>query len=203
LNILAIDTSTDWCGVSLFQDGRCKDIIEKYIPKKHSEFLPIFFESIIKNSNFDKNNLDAIAVTIGPGSFTGLRIGLGFSKGIAYALNKPVVPVPTLDVIGNDPDISFDDFLVLLFSHRNIVYVQKFLNKKPKGSPKASNFNEIDLKSNIVHYGCDKLLDSSSYVETHPSAEVVGNLALQNFKEWKIDEPYTLASNYISPFEIG
>ena len=140
MNILSIDTSTDWCGISLFKDSKCKNSIEKYIPKKHSEMLPIFFESIIKDSGFNKKNIDAIAISIGPGSFTGLRIGLGFSKGLAYALNKPIVPVPTLQAIGNDSVAEFNDFIVMLFSHRNIVYYQEFVNKKPEDSPKSTIF---------------------------------------------------------------
>lgn len=203
MNILAIDTSTDWCSVSLFENGKCKSSIIKNIPKKHSEMLPIFFESIIKDSNFDKNKLDAIAVSIGPGSFTGLRIGLGFSKGFAFALNKPLIPVPTLQAIAKDPSIKFNDFLVLLFSHRNIAYVQKFLDKKPVNTPKASTFDKINFNYNLVQYGCENFLGSKSFLSIYPSAEVVGNLALQHFNEWKIDKPYTLASNYISPFEAS
>ena len=203
MNIVAIDTSTDWCGISLFIDGKCKELIEKYIPKKHSENLPLFFESLINKSDLKKNRLDAIAVSIGPGSFTGLRIGLGFSKGLAYALNKPIVPVQTLDVIGNHPDVVYNNFLALLYSHRNIVFKQKFLNKKSEGRPEACKFDEINLNNNIVQYGCNNLLGSKLYKEIHPSAEVVGELALRNFDLWKIDKPYSLTSNYISPFEIG
>tara|TARA_Y100000816_G_scaffold53923_1_gene34760 strand:+ start:352 stop:963 length:612 start_codon:yes stop_codon:yes gene_type:complete len=203
MNIVAIDTSTDWCGISLFIDGKCKELIEKYIPKKHSENLPLFFESLINKSDLKKNRLDAIAVSIGPGSFTGLRIGLGFSKGLAYALNKPIVPVQTLDVIGNHPDVVYNNFLALLYSHRNIVFKQKFLNKKSEGRPEACKFDEINLNNNIVQYGCNNLLGSRLCKEIHPSAEVVGELALRNFDLWKIDKPYSLTSNYISPFEIG
>ena len=203
MNIVAIDTSTDWCGISLFIDGKCKELIEKYIPKKHSENLPLFFESLINKSDLKKNRLDAIAVSIGPGSFTGLRIGLGFSKGLAYALNKPIVPVQTLDVIGNHPDVVYNNFLVLLYSHRNIVFKQKFLNKKSEGRPEACKFDEINLNNKIVQYGCNNLLGSRSYKEIYPSAEVVGELALRNFDLWKIDKPHSLTSNYISPFEIG
>ena len=203
MNIVAIDTSTDWCGASLFIDGKCKELIEEHIPKKHSENLPLFFESLINKSDLKKNRLDAIAVSIGPGSFTGLRIGLGFSKGLAYALNKPIVPVQTLDVIGNHPDVVYNNFLALLYSHRNIVFKQKFLNKKSEGKPEACKFDEINLNNNIVQYGCNNLLGSRLYKEIHPSAEVVGELALRNFDLWKIDKPYSLTSNYISPFEIG
>ena len=203
MNILAIDTSTDWSGVSLFKNGECKNSIHEHVPRKHSEVLPKFVQRIMKESNFKKDDLDAIAVSIGPGSFTGLRIGLGFSKGLAYALNKPIIPVPTLEVIANDPSVQYDDFLVLLFSHRNVVYSQKFLNKKPATDPKASIIEEVDLNINIIHYGCEKLLESKLSSKAQPSPESVGRLALLNFEEWKIDKPHTLTSNYISPFKVG
>ena len=99
MNILSIETATDWCGIALFIDGECKEKIQKKIPKKHSEKLPIFYSEVILNSRFDDNELDAIAVSIGPGSFTGLRIGLGFAKGLAFSKSIPIIPVPTLDII--------------------------------------------------------------------------------------------------------
>ena len=203
MNIIAIDTSTDWCGLSLFENDECIRSFQECIPRKHSEVLPEFFQSIMKESSFKKNDLDAVAVSIGPGSFTGLRIGLGFAKGLAYALSKPVVPVPTLQVIANHPIVDFDDFIALLFSHRNIVYFQKFHNKKPESDPAASIFKDVDLDNNIIQYGCEKLLGSRKYIKVKPSAEVAGRLALSNFNDWKIEKPYTLTSNYISPFEVG
>ena len=203
MNIIAIDTSTDWCGISLFENDECIRSFQEHIPRKHSEVLPEYFQSIMKESSLKKNDLDAVAVSIGPGSFTGLRIGLGFAKGLAYALSKPVVPVPTLQVIANDPIVDFDDFIVLLFSHRDIVYVQKFLNKKPENEPVASIFSEVDLNNNIIQYGCEKLLSSKIHIKAKPTAEAVGCLAITNFNNWKIEKPYTLTSNYISPFEVG
>ena len=203
MNLLAIDTTTDWCGISFFYEEQCKILIEKSIPKKHSEQLPIFYEEIQKNPMFSQGIIDAIAISIGPGSFTGLRIGLGFAKGLAYALNIPLVPVPTLEVIANDPIIKFDDYFVYLYSHRDIVYFQKFINRKPVNDPKASAWKELDHSQNAVQYGCDNLSNSKNYPSIHPSAVMVGELAIKNYEIWRSNEPYTLASNYISPFEIG
>ena len=152
---------------------------------------------------FSQGIIDAIAISIGPGSFTGLRIGLGFAKGLAYALNIPLVPVPTLEVIANDPIIKFDDYFVYLYSHRDIVYFQKFINRKPVNDPKASPWKELDHSQNAVQYGCDNLSNSKNYPSIHPSAAMVGELAIKNYEIWRSNEPYTLASNYISPFEIG
>jgi len=203
VNLLAIDTTTDWCGISFFYEDQCKILIEKSIPKKHSEQLPIFYEEIQKTSMFSQGIIDAIAISIGPGSFTGLRIGLGFAKGLAYALNIPLVPVPTLEVIANDPIIKFDDYFVYLYSHRDIVYFQKFINRKPVNDPRASPWKELDHSQNAVQYGCDNLSNSKNYPSIHPSAAMVGELAIKNYEIWRSNEPYTLASNYISPFEIG
>ena len=203
MNLIAIDTSTDWCGISFFYKNECKILIEKSIPKKHSEFLPLFYQEIEKDQNFDKKLLNAIAVSIGPGSFTGLRIGLGFAKGLAYALKIPVIPVPTLQVIANNPLNKLTDHYVYLYSHRDIVYAQKFKKRKPLNEPKAFSWKELKQNLNAIHYGCQKLPNTENYISIHPSALVVGKLALENYELWKVEEPYTLASNYISPFELG
>ena len=203
MNLIAIDTSTDWCGISFFYKNECKILIEKSIPKKHSEFLPLFYQEIEKDQNFDKKSLNAIAVSIGPGSFTGLRIGLGFAKGLAYALKIPVIPVPTLQVIANNPLNKLTDHYVYLYSHRDIVYAQKFKKRKPLNEPKAFSWEELNQNLNAVHYGCQKLPNTENYLSIYPSALAVGELALKNYELWKIEEPYTLASNYISPFELG
>ena len=203
MNLIAIDTSTDWCGISFFYKNECKILIEKSIPKKHSEFLPLFYQEIEKDKNFDKKSLNAIAVSIGPGSFTGLRIGLGFAKGLAYSLKIPVIPVPTLQVIANNPLNKLTDHYVYLYSHRDIVYAQKFKKRKPLNEPKAFSWKELNQNLNAVHYGCQKLPNTENYLSIYPSAVAVGELALKNYELWKIEEPYTLASNYISPFELG
>ena len=112
MNLIAIDTSTDWCGVSYFFEDECKSTIEELIPRKHSELLPEYISQVIKEEKIDKKVLDAVAVSVGPGSFTGLRIGVGFAKGFAYANSLPIVPISTLEIIANDPKINFDNFSV-------------------------------------------------------------------------------------------
>ena len=96
MNIIAIETATDICGIALIENGTCVKKIEKQIPRKHAEQLPLFYETLINSSIYNKLTIDAVAVSIGPGSFTGLRVGLGFAKGLAYAKDLPIIPVPTL-----------------------------------------------------------------------------------------------------------
>ena len=74
---------------------------------------------------------------------------------------------------------------------------------KPLNEPKAFSWKELNQNLNAVHYGCQKLPNTENYLSIYPSALTVGELALKNYELWKIEEPYTLASNYISPFELG
>lgn len=97
--ILAIETSTRICSAAIVENG--SPLAEFAVAGKnvHVERLVPMILSILENSHINFSYIDAIAVSIGPGSFTGLRIGLSTAKGIAYALDKKIVTVPTLDSI--------------------------------------------------------------------------------------------------------
>ena len=202
MNIISIETATDWCGVALLINDKCEGKVQKKIPRKHSEKLPVFYNRLILSTKFDDNKLDAIAVSIGPGSFTGLRIGLGFAKGLAFAKDIPIIPVPTLDVIARSTDEENDDFSVYLFSHGDIVYHQQYKKGKAINSPKASRWSSINKDSDSVHYGCEELLKSKRNLSVFPKVETVGRLAIENCESWVVKIPYSLVPNYISPFNI-
>lgn len=97
--ILAIETATDVCGVALVHRGMC--IAQRVVGGKniHSERLMVLVDEVLREACVEMSALDAVAVSIGPGSFTGLRIGLSAAKGLAYARSLPLVPVPTLDAL--------------------------------------------------------------------------------------------------------
>ena len=203
MNILSIETSTDWCGVALTTDGKCINKIQERIPRGHSENLPVYYKQIINKSKKLIKKIDAISVSIGPGSFTGLRIGLGFAKGLAFAKNLPIIPVPTLEIISNSFKNNYLKYRVYLFSHRDIVYHQKFTDGFAETLPEASKWDLVKHYDHGIHYGCDKLLNGKNYSSTYPLVEVGGLLAYNNFDDWIINEPYDLVPNYISPFEVG
>ena len=202
MNIFSIETATDWCGVALLINDKCEDKIQKKIPRKHAEKLPVFYSRIMLSTKFDDNKLDAIAVSIGPGSFTGLRIGLGFAKGLAFAKGIPIIPVPTLDVIARSADKGNDDYSVYLFSHSDIVYHQQYKKGKAINSPKASRWSSINKNSYSVHYGCEELLKNKRNLSVFPRVETVGRLAIENCESWVVKIPYSLVPNYISPFNV-
>lgn len=95
--ILSIETSTKNCSVGLAKDGVCIALKEENKGDySHAEKLHIFIEEILKTKNIAVKDLDAIAVGKGPGSYTGLRIGVSAAKGLAYAINKPLIAIDTL-----------------------------------------------------------------------------------------------------------
>ena len=203
MNILAIETATPWCGIALIQNGQCFFKIEEQIPRKHAEQLPMFYQSLRAKMNLDKILLDGIAVSIGPGSFTGLRVGLGFVKGLAFAKDLPIIPVPTLQIMAANGRLKDGAYTVLMYSHRDIVYLQEFSDLKPVGPEKVDTWDSIDHSGAGIHCGCEKLMKGESYKAVHPSAEIAGLLAEKHFTDWVIENPYDLVPNYISPFELG
>ena len=97
--ILAIETSTLTGGVAISKN---EEIIGEHIlsiDTKYSERLMITIDNLLKACKLTIHDIDAIAVSMGPGSFTGLRIGVGTAKGLAYGTNKPFIAVPTLDAM--------------------------------------------------------------------------------------------------------
>lgn len=100
--ILAIETATEVCSTALVH---CRNIMSvRNLNEKnvHSEQLMVLIDQVLKESQTVVDMLDAVAVSIGPGSFTGLRIGLSTAKGLACALNIPIIAVPTLDGIAEE-----------------------------------------------------------------------------------------------------
>lgn len=100
--ILGLDTSTRVCTVAVLKDGRLLVELSEASGKTHSQRLMPLVDQAIRESGISKDDLDGIAVGTGPGSFTGLRIGLAAAKGLGYAQGKPVIGVPTLDSMAHN-----------------------------------------------------------------------------------------------------
>ncbi len=97
--ILLLETATEVCSAAISRAGRvlaAKETIEGY---NHSEKLTAFIEELMEENDIPMANLDAVCVSRGPGSYTGLRIGVSVAKGICYALGKPLISVGTLDAL--------------------------------------------------------------------------------------------------------
>ena len=204
--ILGIDTSTKICTCSIF-DSENGVIAETSlsVKKNHSNIVMPIIDNLFKISDLTINDIDKIAVAIGPGSFTGVRIALGIAKGLAMALNKPLIAVNELDILeaiasGNENEIIplidarkervyykyqntyIDDYLINLISNfdKNKKYV--FVGDG------AINYKNI-LKDNL---GGNAII--LPMYNSFPRASILCELAL-NKEEANI---YTLEPEYIS-----
>ena len=205
--ILALETSSNICGISLVERNNILNIIDEPCHREHNERLPALIESMFKNCNVSLDDIEAIAVNIGPGSFTGLRIGLGFAKGIAYSKNLPIIPVPSLLALA----FSLNEYLPkngILLSHANKVFYQEFEweNNLPKvvNRPRIGLIDEfVKQLDNGFQSNSTKIIKNNLKIrEAYPSASSVGLLASLFFDEWIIREPYDLVPDYIDAFKI-
>lgn len=206
--ILAIESSSSICGVSVIENGNALSLIEEPAHRKHAEILPEFIRNSLAKSGKTVSDLDAIAISIGPGSFTGLRIGLGMAKGLAYAQDLPIIPVPSLVSMAFGCGEKYPKN-GLTFSHGNRVFYQEFTWEKNfpyfKAEPAVGDIEEFHdrINSETFQWNCESILkDKDIYITGNPSAKSVGLLAYYRQEEWLIQKPYHLVSDYIAPFEI-
>lgn len=98
-NIINIETSTDVCSVALTSEGQVLEHHENYEGQNHAQVLSSFIDSAMKYATTREIKLDAVAVSLGPGSYTGLRIGLSEAKGLCFGLNVPLIGINTLKLL--------------------------------------------------------------------------------------------------------
>lgn len=125
--VLAIDTATKIGSVALYDDkiGMIGEI-NLYVKVNHSNVIMDAVDSLFKLSGLNIKDVDRIAVTIGPGSFTGIRIGTAIAKGLAYSLKKPIVGVNELDVLAHMGENREDIIVPLIDARKERVYFSKY-----------------------------------------------------------------------------
>jgi tRNA threonylcarbamoyladenosine biosynthesis protein TsaB len=123
MRILAIETSTRAGGVALIEDGRVVGQRMLNIALTHSERLMALVEGLLRDSHWTPSDLEGLALSIGPGSFTGLRIGAATVKGLGLALGLPVAPVPTLDALAANLPFANAPVCPLLDARKGEVYL--------------------------------------------------------------------------------
>ncbi|GAA4269140.1 tRNA (adenosine(37)-N6)-threonylcarbamoyltransferase complex dimerization subunit type 1 TsaB [Hyunsoonleella aestuarii] len=126
-HILNIETATTNCSVSISRNGECIALKEDYDKKySHAERLHVYVDDVLKEANLNSQDLDAIAVSKGPGSYTGLRIGVSAAKGLCFALNIPLISVSTLEALAYQVDCEDGTIVSMLDARRMEVYSAVF-----------------------------------------------------------------------------
>ena len=216
--ILTIDTSTKVCSVALHSDGKLLAISELYTEKSHSGMLTTLCENVVRYAGFSLNDLDAFAVAKGPGSYTGLRIGVSTAKGFCFALDKPLIAVNTLEAMAYQLKDFYDETHLLcpmIDARRMEVYCQILdnqMNVISETEAKIINelsFSEILDEKKIVFFGdgatkCRAEISHKNAVflntEIHPSAKTVGLVATKSFEKSLFENVVTLEPFYLKDF---
>ena len=142
--ILNIDTAVDVASLCLAKDGEVLSIARNESQKDHASWLHTAIKEIFEKNDLELGSIDAIAVTGGPGSYTGLRIGMATAKGICFALNKPLISLNTLLVMANAAKDEREDLLCPMIDARRMevftaIYTKGLENVK---DPAAITLNE-------------------------------------------------------------
>lgn len=140
MKILTLDTAASWCSVAVYNsegDIELADVSEN-IGKGHAEVLMDYVERAVRGARLSLSDIDRIAVNIGPGSFTGVRIGVSAARGFALALGIPAVGITAFEALAAETWIMNPEkpVLILLDAHRGEIYAQSFDAKgKPSTEP--------------------------------------------------------------------
>ena len=214
--ILNIETSTTNCSVSLSKDEEILFLKEdNNLGYSHAEKLHLFIQDVFNETNISKNNIDAVSVSKGPGSYTGLRIGVSAAKGLCYALDKPLISVSTLEALAHQATkIDKGIIIPMLDARRMEVYSAIFNSdyKLIRGVEAqildATSFAE-ELKSQNVYFlgnGVEKMKQIIShsnafFIENKlPSASTLGKIANTKYKISDIEDVAYFEPYYLKDF---
>ena len=180
--ILNIETATKNCSVAIAKDGKtivCKELATENF--SHAEKLHVFIEQILAESNVQFSELNAVAVSQGPGSYTGLRIGVSSAKGFSYALNIPLIAVDTLQLLAKQISIANGIILPMIDARRMEVFSAMY----------DSNYNQIRATQ-------AEIIDESSYQEISETIHLVGD-GIGKFTNTLTDEKFVFHNEVLYP----
>ncbi len=212
--ILNIETATKNCSVALAKEGKtmlCKEIAEEGY--SHAERLHIFIEEIIKEAGITFQDLSAIAVSQGPGSYTGLRIGVSAAKGLCFALDIPLIAVDTLQVLASQVQVSNGLIIPMLDARRMEVYSAIFTpnleNKKVVQAEIITENSFEDFQETLYFVGdcsekCKPVLTKENYVFLeeikYPSAKEMSFLSFEKYQKNDIVDVAYFEPYYLKDF---
>ena len=195
--ILNIETATKNCSVALAKDGitvLCKEIADEGY--SHAERLHVFIEEIIKEAGITFQDILAIAVSQGPGSYTGLRIGVSAAKGLCFALDIPLIALDTLQVLASQAKV-FDGLIIPMLDARRMevysaVFTPNFESKRAVEAEIISENSFEEFQETIYFVGdcaekCKPVLTKENFIFLNeikfPSAKEMSFLSFEKYKK--------------------
>ena len=215
--ILSIETSTPGCSIALHLEGEVLAEQSYYLDKSHSSLLPSILKEIVSWAGYGLSELDAIAVSSGPGSYTGLRIGLSTVKGLCYALNIPLISVGSLDTLAKTASVvvGLDVLICPMIDARRMEVYTKLLDESGDEiwstqalilSPET--FNEFNGRSILlIGDGAEKcrnfIIHPSLAIASNeiPQARAMGVLAWEKLQKDQFEDLPSYEPNYLKEFQ--
>jgi tRNA threonylcarbamoyladenosine biosynthesis protein TsaB len=214
--ILSLETSTLVCSTAIHDQGKLVSLEELKEPGAHSENLIGLIDRVISKAEITYEALDAIAISEGPGSYTGLRIGASTAKGLAFALDKPLIAINTLQAIASKRNYELGEFGIAVMDARRMeVFSQVFgMNQVELGPIKSVILEEgsysIFLELGKVYFLGDAVEKVGSVIK-HPnaiflensgvSASLMGTLAFYKYQERSFVDIAYFVPNYLKEFK--
>jgi tRNA threonylcarbamoyladenosine biosynthesis protein TsaB len=180
--ILNIETATKNCSVSLANDGitiACKELATAHF--SHAEKLHVFITELLDENNIQYAHLEAVAISQGPGSYTGLRIGVSSAKGLCYALNIPLIAIDTLQLLAQQITIESGSILPMIDARRREVFSSIY----------DPNYNQIRATQ-------AEIIDENFYQEINETIHLVGDGA-GKFKDTLTDPKFVFHDTVVYP----
>ncbi len=225
--ILLIETGTDICSVGIARDGELLSLRESDQGRDHAKKVALFVDELLRETSLRPEELDAVAVGMGPGSYTGLRIGVSFAKGLCYGLQRPLIAVGSLDAL---VAVAREDFSAgildvdnwesarlcpMVDARRMEVYTQLFdstgasLSEVSAEVISAESFRPYrsDADRPFVIFGsgaqkCRELLPDACWVDVAPSARGLARPAQQAFDRGQFVDVAYFEPFYLKDFVV-
>lgn len=213
--ILSIETTTTNCSVSLSKKGETLILNEDYNTQfSHAESLHVFIDKVVTSAKVKLSEIDAIAVSKGPGSYTGLRIGVSAAKGLCFALDKPLISVPTLESLSYQVKTDKGFIVSMLDARRMEIYSAVFdANHNQIRETQAQILDENSfrdyLKKDKVYFignGVEKTKtliqhENAVFIEGKlPSANEMSNLAHKKYLKGDFENVAYFEPFYLKDF---
>ena len=172
--------------------------------------LPLLTKKILKNNSIKHTDLDAICISTGPGSFTSLRIGMSYAKGLSMSLDIPILPISTFESLIHH--FTYDSIYVLIYSHGKTFYLCDYIRDNniymQNSKPSTIEIKDVlKLNKKIIYSGPENYLNEikTRNIDIEHANLTVDNLveiAVSNFKLLKTKSLDNLIPNYVGNFEV-
>ena len=216
--ILSLETSTSICSVAIHERGELLAVAEIKVPGAHAEKLLDLVDAAMKQAELRMSDLDAVAVSQGPGSYTGLRIGVSTAKGIAYGLEIPLIGINTLQAMAASQLVNQGEFVVaVLDARRKEVYTQTFGDSLQEITSIEALVLEEGVFASVLEKGkvyfvgdgADKVKEEIQHSnaffpenwEQSLSAKNMGQLAFEKFARQDWEDLAYFVPNYLKEFK--